>query len=136
MYQLSKLDALCLSITNSIIVENSKKNYFIKEIIIDYYSRINILNISDFIEIFKTVLDKILQKNRNLSFETVDQFTNLLIESYFSNFSQLKIHMDELMILKGLEGFIKEFNEEMTFRDFNKIKGNNHNELTGKINLY
>ena len=89
-------------------------------------------NISDFIELFKTVLDRILDKNKIVSLDTVNQFIDLLIENYFSNFSLLKINMDELMILKGLEGFMKEFNEEMTFRDFNKIKGDNPNELTGK----
>ncbi len=124
---------MCLSITNSIIVENIKKNYFVKEIIIDYYTKINMSNISDFIELFRTVLDRILDKNKIVSSDTVNQFINLLIESYFSNYSLLKIYMDDLMVLKGLEGFMKEFNEEMTFRDFNKIKGDNPNELTGKI---
>ena len=41
-----------------------------------------------------------------------------------------------MMIVKGLQGFMREFSEEMTFRDFNKIKGEINNDEEGKFFLY
>jgi hypothetical protein len=35
------------------------------------------------------------------------------------------------MKMKGLEGFMREFSDEMTFRDFKKIKRENVNDESG-----
>ncbi len=39
------------------------------------------------------------------------------------------------MKTKGLEGFMREFSDEMTFRDFKKIKGDNQNDESRILNI-
>jgi hypothetical protein len=95
------------------------------------YQKINISNLTESLINFKFAIDKISDNNIIVEKIAVNELTSILLEKYFSIVSPIKTYLEEMMVLKGLQSFMREFSEEMTFRDFNKIKGENQNDDSG-----
>jgi hypothetical protein len=78
-------------------------------------------------------MNKLSDKMIFMTHSKSTEFTTLLLDKYFSNHSPIKLYLEELMVVKGLQGFMREFSEDMTFRDFNKIKGEINNDDEGNL---
>jgi hypothetical protein len=92
------------------------------------------LDVTHLVETFnkiKQISNEMLLKNTAIESEAIGYLVESINEKYFYSTSPLKAYLEELMLTKGLQGYIKEFSDEMTFRDFYKVKGRSNDELSG-----
>jgi hypothetical protein len=135
LYQLTKLTNIATNLTNNLISDLLYESPKIGQVCQDLYSLLEVNHILETLNRVKQYFSEVLLNNELVDSVSINRLIDIFNVRYFYPNSEIKLYLEDLLLSKGLQGYIREFSDEMTFRDFNKIKSKGGDEISGIVIL-